>query len=222
MGTKQHRCNKGSQLSYNGEFRGDRFFCSDCLLYHRISDADTYGDKLTKKELEAKKVRDAQEKMIRLIRSAKPISFYTEKINRTGTNFLDVEANSNGYVMDWGKIKSDYGTLLKDKVNDPKLMEDIIKYRDKILKHRISCDVKLISKGMEVGELKVYRILVEDACHIVKYWENQNIDPSGVNNKVYLFQRELMLSGRGGEVRVSRVPSRYTHIDKVKLKFSFS
>jgi len=222
MGTKQHRCNKCGSPSYNGEFRGDRFFCSDCLRYHRISDADTYGDKLTKEQLKAKQVRDAQEKMLRLIRNAKPISFYTEKINRTGTNFLDVEANPNGYVMDWGKIKSDYGTLLKDKVNDPKLMEDIIKYRDKILKHRISCDVKLISKGMEVGELKVYRILVEDAYHIVKYWENQNIDPSGVNNKVYLFQRELMLSGRGGEVRVSRVPSRYTHIDKVKLKFSFS
>jgi len=222
MGTKQHKCNKCGSLSYNGKWKGERFFCDTCLQYMRISDADTYGDKLTKEQLKAKQTRDAQEKMLRLIRNAKPIDFYTKKINRAGTNFLELDVSPNQYALDWGKVKNDYSVLLKDKVSDPKLMDDIIKYRDKILKHRISCDVKLMSQGMEVGELKVYRILIEDAQHIVKYWQDQNIDPSGVNNKVYLFQRELMLSGRGGEVRVSKLPSRYTKVDKVKLKFSFS
>jgi len=222
MGTKQHRCNKCGSLSYNGEFRGERFFCSDCLQYSRISDADTYGDKLTKEQLEAKKVNDAQKKMLQLVRSAKPISFYTKKINRAGINFLELDVNPYENSIDWGRIKLDYGTLLKNKVNDERLLNDIIKYRDKILKHRISCDVILISQGVEVGELKVYRILIEDAQHIIKYWQNQTIDPSGVNNKVYLFERELKLSGKGGEVKVSRLPSRYTKIDKVKLKFSFS
>jgi len=222
MGTKQHRCNKCGQLSYNGQYRGHRFFCSDCLEYHRISDADTYGDKLTKEQLKQQQSRNAQEQLLRLVRNAKPVSFYTKKINRNGTNFLDVEANIYMNSIDWGKMKKDYGALLKDKVTDPQLLDDIIKYRDKILKHRLSCDVKLFSKGAEVGELKVYRILVEDAHHIVKFWTGQNIDPSSVNNQVYNFQRELNLSGRGGEVRASKVPSRYTNIDKVKLRFSFS
>lgn len=222
MGTKQHRCNKCGQLSYNGQYRGHRFFCSDCLEYHRISDADTYGSKLTREQLKQQQSRKAQEQLLRLVRNAKPIDFYTKKINRAGTNFLDVEANPYMNSIDWGKMKNDYGTLLKNKVTDSKLLDDIIKYRDKILKHRLSCDVKLFSKGIEVGELKVYRILVEDGHHIVKFWTGQNIDPSSVNNQVYNFQRELNLSGRGGEVRASKVPSRYTNIDKVKLRFSFS
>lgn len=222
MGTEQKRCNKCGQLSYNGQFKGNRFFCSDCLEYHRISDADTYGDKLSREQLKQEQTRKAQEQLLRLVRRAKPVDFYTKKINKTGTNFLEVDVSPYAHSIDWGKMRQDYGELLKDKVSDPKLLNDIIKYRDKILKHRLSCDVKLLSKGTEVGELKVYRILVEDGHHIVKFWTNKEVDPSSVNNQVYLFQRELSLSGRGGEVRVSKVPSRYINIDEVKLKFSFS
>lgn len=218
---EQHRCNRCGQLSYNGQWKDIRWFCSDCLRYTRLSPADTRGDTRSKTEAQ----RDATRKQImKLVSRAPHITEYTKHIKRQGITNVSPDFKRGNHFFDGGVLRRYYYDLLKNKTlkDDVKLMDDIIKFRGRILKHRISCVVSLFSNNQKVAELRVYNVLIEDGQKIVDYWYDKNIDPSSFATYNNDFAYKMRASNQIRESNITQSPTKYSHIDWVKTEFYFS
>jgi hypothetical protein len=225
-------------LSYNGEWRGHRWFCSDCLRNHRISDADTKGSK-RKRGIPNEKTSamdllfgnrnlTPQEKIERQIKEIVSLpnihDTHGKYIDRNGIFRVKTNFKPNSYMLSGGDLKKYYAELMNKKVlkDDPTLRDDIIKFREKLLQHRILCDVVLHGKEGVVGRLKVYKVLIEHGQEIVDYWIGKSIDPSSFNTLVKDFHNFLYMKHMVGDVSVTQYPMKWSTVHSVETEFEFA
>lgn len=235
--SKRLRCNKCGELSYNGEWKGHRWFCSDCLQYHRISDGDTKGSKRKHIPKEKTSAMDLlfgnrnltpQEKIERQIKEIASLpnihDTHGKYIDRNGIFRVKTNFKPNSYMLSGGDLKKYYAELINKKVlkDDPILRDDIIKFREKLLQHRILCDVVLHGKEGVVGRLKVYKVLIEHGQEIVDYWIGKSVDPSSFNTLVKDFHNFLYMKHMVGDVSVTQYPMKWSTVHSVETEFEFA
>lgn len=225
--SKRLRCNKCGELSYNGEWKNERWFCSDCLEYHRISNADTKGSKRKvpdKKVLDLIPKKNAFEELLDKARSAPRMPDYSKQIKRNGVTRVMPRFEHNSIVVSGSSLKQHYYKMLENKTlkDDRELMDNIINFRDRFLKHRISGDISLYGNIGVVARLKVYKILIEHGQEVVDYWIGKSIDPSSFNTLIHEFQIYLSLKHSTGNVSVVQYPTKWETIKAVDTDFEFS
>lgn len=223
MGEKRLRCNKCGELSFNGIWKGHRWFCSDCLETHRISDADTKGSK--RERGIPNDPTDKMNKMLADVRSKPDVhKTYGKYIKKNGIFRVKTKFKPHNYILSGTELKEYYNELIKEKVlkEDPILKGDIIKFREKLLQHRILCDVVLHGKEGVVGRLKVYKVLIEHGQEIVDFWVGKAIDPSSLNTLIRDFQTYLKQRHMIGDVSVSQYPTKWSVVQNVETEFEFA
>lgn len=232
--SKRLRCNSCGELSYNGSWRGHRWFCSDCQEYKRISEGDQKGSKRKRGIPNEKNVLDLlfkktpEEKLISQVEKLRSLPSvhkkYGQYISKDGVFKVRTRFNPHSDMIDGGELREYYREILKNKVlkNDSELMNDIIKWREKLMRHRMSCAVFLYEKGKVVAILKVYQILIEQGQKVVDYWVGKSIDPSSFNTLIADFKIYIMQVGAGNSVAVNQYPFKWHTIDSVEMEFEFA
>jgi len=139
-----------------------------------------------------KQLFNVQEK----IKKKKSIKKYTGKMDVSRMVYLPKTKSPIGI----NRAKAQYKKLLKGKVSDEKyktyvngveettsLQEDIIKYRDKLLRGRMGCKVTLYGvldtkRGKEIplADIHIRNLLLEDSTWIVRWWEQHYFGTIGI------------------------------------------
>lgn len=185
-------------------------------------------DKTVKKDKDIydllKKDESVEEKLFSMVKGLPSINDIEKQIKKEGLFRVKVAFKAHTGMIYGNSLRDQYYTLIGDKVlkDDKKLMDSIIKFRERILKHRISCEAILLEKGMSVAGLKVYKILVEHGQEIVDYWVGKTIDPSSF--KTYINDFTNYMAGRfaTGTVNITQNPMKRCTVDDVSVEFEFS
>jgi hypothetical protein len=139
-----------------------------------------------------------------------------EGVNTTTPDFIG--------IMPTKDIKRKYYyELLKDKIlgENPDMMDIIIDHIEE-LRGRISCHAFLISdKGEELGELRIYNVLVEDRPMIREFWVGKKVDKSGFDSELASF-KTIISGNKGGNVEGRIYPERRGIISDVKTIYTFA
>lgn len=164
-----------------------------------------------------------ENRILARVRNAPSINSIERQIRKEGLYKIKVPFMAHAFTIDGDLLRNHYYSLIGNKLlkNDKKLMNDIIQFREKILKHRISCEVYLFEKGTIVAGLKIYKILVEEGQDIADFWFGKTIDPSSFKVLINNFVSYMNKYGIS-TINIIQMPMRRCTIDEISTEFEFS
>lgn len=151
--------------------------------YNKISSfvKRRYWEKKKAKPSKQRKAFRQIQKAESLAKSRPLIREMEKKIRREGVRRIKGERISFRGVADLSKAVGIYKELLKDKIVDKKMMRDVISHRDKILKHRLLCQVRVFGERGLMGIINIGGILIEKDIEAHKFWMGRYIDSNMFN-----------------------------------------
>ncbi len=175
-----------------------------------------YVKKSIKEQLQVKK------KLDKILKKASRRSEFAKYIKPQGVTFI------SGVVQPYLTSNNMYGfyyRLLKTKVTDERLIKDIIKYRDKLLKHRVNAEVKLMNGADTVARMSLVGVLPENVqASIITNFRGMLGDDSTIKAKMELFLLNTIKSGKAmfGSHTVDFKTKEAIRINRVEVNYSFA
>lgn len=121
------------------------------------------------------------------------------------------------------QVMEHYYELLSDRSvrKDQELMDDILKYKQSILQHRIYCQITLKDKDGILATCQITEVLLEHGQEITNYWHGKEIDPTDWLGYLIDFQNTMKTYGCK-EVMNEMTPTRRSTVIDVELNFTFA